>query len=179
MFRVVANELGGGVRLWRYAEGRRIPVSGTVSSAAGVKCERLSFPICHQPRDHGCQSLLPEGDGPDTQSEGSSIRATVGVATMTATPWIQSGPIKPRIVIIIGSWWMTREVELCNARSSHVHKVGEGLKLVATWAPPASNTDLMALGVDSAHGCGCSGTTPRAYFVGSAEDAAANFPRQV
>ena len=71
----------------------------------------------------------------------------------TAAAWNSGGPWRPRASLIIGSWWMLREVEFSNAELRSVsfnHR-----QRSASWTLPASKTDVTALGETVSHGCCC------------------------
>ena len=61
----------------------------------------------------------------------------------------------PKSAIIVGSWWLTREVELSTARACLIQFEGEGRSLTATWLLPASKNDPAAFGASRTHGCCC------------------------
>eukprot|EP00972_Heterocapsa_arctica_P079592 11729457-Heterocapsa_arctica.AAC.1 len=74
------------------------------------------------------------------------------------TPWVQGGPIGPAQLVLAGSWWLTREIELSNTRACHVTFSGSPSvpgQLIATWCLPASKADPQAVGVERVHGCTC------------------------
>ena len=76
----------------------------------------------------------------------------------TEEPWVGSGPVFPRSLVVLGSWFMMRETEAANATVADVTvKVVDGVPKVL-WDLPASKTDQRAAGVSRAHGCSCSGT---------------------
>ena len=72
-------------------------------------------------------------------------------------PWVPLGPISPRTVVILSSWWLLREAEMSAARVCSLAFTNQRGKLVASWSLPASKTDQQALGVKRSHGCGCHG----------------------
>ena len=72
-------------------------------------------------------------------------------------PWHQNGPVGPGCAIIVGSWFLTREIELSTSRACHItfgtDEVGDP---TVRWQLPASKTDQQALGKAMVHGCACS-----------------------
>jgi len=72
-------------------------------------------------------------------------------------PWVGLGPVGPRNILVVGSYWMLREIELSSLRASLVEAT-----LAADRTPrvlmhiPASKTDQAAVGAARSHGCGCS-----------------------
>ena len=66
------------------------------------------------------------------------------------------GPMYPKHVCILGTWFLTREIEASNARLGDVTflKSTQGLVRIA-WKLPASKTDQAATGVERGHGCSC------------------------
>ena len=69
------------------------------------------------------------------------------------------GPIGPMITIIVGSWFLAREVELATSRACLVRITEASADRPATvsWSLPASKSDLRADGVERIHKCACSG----------------------
>ena len=58
---------------------------------------------------------------------------------MPTAPWVQGGPIWPRDALLLGSWWMLREIELSLARIHHLSFSRGPLGfLEVTWLLPAS-----------------------------------------
>ena len=73
-------------------------------------------------------------------------------------PWVEGGPVFPRRCILIGCWWLLREIEFANALAedaSLTHSAEARLNL------PASKADTRALGAARCHQCAC-GTAPGA-----------------
>ena len=69
-------------------------------------------------------------------------------------PWVPGGPAHPRRLLVVGSWWLTREIELGNAAVEDVHLDDSG---TASLSLPASKTDIQALGAARSHACACGG----------------------
>ena len=60
--------------------------------------------------------------------------------------------------MILGTWWLLRELELACAQIQHVtFSCGADNLVEATWLLPASKTDPQAVGVARSHGCCCGG----------------------
>ena len=72
-------------------------------------------------------------------------------------PWTTGGPVFPRNLVVLGAWFMLREIEAAAARASHVDLVTSEVLGEARvhWSLPASKTDQAALGVNRSHGCLC------------------------
>ena len=74
-----------------------------------------------------------------------------------SSPWVAGGPLGPRNAIIIGAWWMLRELELSTVRAAHVEIIGDwrmrGVSVRLTL--PASKTDAEAFGTSRSHRCHC------------------------
>ena len=66
--------------------------------------------------------------------------------------------MSPRNLVVLGSWFMLREVEAANARVKDVSVVVRDGCPRVVWSLPASKTDQRAAGVSRAHGCACTGT---------------------
>ena len=69
--------------------------------------------------------------------------------------WTKGGPWRPAASLILGSWWMLREIEFSTAevRSVSLNTVQH----TVSWTLPASKCDSSALGVTITHGCCCQG----------------------
>ena len=71
-------------------------------------------------------------------------------------PWVDRGPIGPRNLMVVGAFWMLREIEASNLRAALVE-----VTVSATGVPrvlmhlPASKTDQAAAGAARSQGCGC------------------------
>ena len=77
----------------------------------------------------------------------------------TKTPaWADGGPWIPHGALIVGSWWVLREIEFSNAELPSI-SCNVRQKSVA-WTLHASKTDTAALGQTVAHGCCCAEFSP-------------------
>ena len=79
----------------------------------------------------------------------------LGALPASREEWVEDGPINPRAVILCGSWWLCREIELATARARLVE-----LNLVAkpptvVWHLPTSKTDPEAIGMARCLKCIC------------------------
>ena len=92
------------------------------------------------------------GRGPAKRCEGLVLEI---LPSLPATPkaWADGGPWRPRNALIIGSWWMLREIEFSGAelRSVTFNTVLKSASLTL----PASKADPTALGETVSHGCLC------------------------
>ena len=68
--------------------------------------------------------------------------------------WSSGGPWRPRAALILGSWWVLREVEFAGAELRSV--TFNTVQKSASWTLPASKADPTALGETVSHGCCCS-----------------------
>ena len=57
--------------------------------------------------------------------------------------------------VVLGSWFMMREVELATTRARLVKVDGVGAQMFVEWSLPASKNDSEAVGVSRRHGCCC------------------------
>jgi hypothetical protein len=82
----------------------------------------------------------------------------LGLLPGSRTPWSTNGPLSPRNAMVLGSWFLLREVELSSTRAAlvEVWPTGDEGKPKVTWALPASKTDQRACGTVRSHGCCCS-----------------------
>ena len=69
--------------------------------------------------------------------------------------WVSGGPVNPRAALMVGAWWLCREIELSNMRAMLVEFAGSGSSLVATLHLPASKSDQLALGSARSLRCLC------------------------
>ena len=61
----------------------------------------------------------------------------------THRPWVANGPVSPRYAMVVGAWFLAREVELSTARACLV-SVTEGACPAVSWCLPATKADLKA-----------------------------------
>jgi integrase len=66
-------------------------------------------------------------------------------------PWHPLGPLRPRACILIGSFWLLRELEIAGAQVRHVSFEGNVVNLLL----PASKADSQAMGRVRGHCCTC------------------------
>jgi len=73
-------------------------------------------------------------------------------------PWVAGGPMRPRNAIVIGSWFLTRELELSSAAAAALELSfpRPGIPQVK-FHLPASKSDVQATGTAREHGCSCIG----------------------
>ena len=62
-------------------------------------------------------------------------------------------PIDPAAMVVLGTWWFARGIELSAARAYHTRVTPE--TVTAGWTLPVSKRDVAALGEDRVHGCCC------------------------
>ena len=71
-------------------------------------------------------------------------------------PWVRDGPVGPACALVVGSWFLTREIELSTTRAAHLtFDKNEDNEPIVRWTLPASKTDQQALGKAVVHGCAC------------------------
>ena len=71
-------------------------------------------------------------------------------------PWCIDGPVNPRAAIIMGSWWLCREIELSSSRVRLVElMVSDAGVPSVRWHLPASKNDTMAVGAGRTLCCCC------------------------
>ena len=75
-----------------------------------------------------------------------------------ADPWVPAGPIGPKNLVVLGSWFLLREVEAAAATVGDLRITLNKGKPKAEWRLPASKTDQRAEGVTRTHGCSCQGS---------------------
>ena len=102
------------------------------------------------------------GVGGPKKSEGLPLEALAWLPD-GREPWCPGGPLWPKRTMILGTWWLTREIELANAKVSHIvcswkwQAEAVAWHRVASWWLPASKTDQAGVGVERIHGCACTG----------------------
>ena len=120
------------------------------------ECERRGFEI----------GPLLRGDFKDYQRScerglGGSVRPRaiplelLSKLPASREPWTSDGPINPKAAIIVGSWWLCREVELATARARLVEVQWQASPPLATWHLPTSKSDPQALGMARTLRCNC------------------------
>ena len=72
-------------------------------------------------------------------------------------PWVAQGPLFPRNLLVVGSWFMLREIEASTLTVQDVEVIESEVLGVprVSCSLPASKTDQRALGVTRTHGCLC------------------------
>ena len=72
-------------------------------------------------------------------------------------PWSAGGPLFPRNLVVVGSWFMMRELEISTLKCGMVQIVESEVlgEPRVSCSLPASKTDQKALGVTRTHGCLC------------------------
>ena len=98
------------------------------------------------------------GMGPPTRVQPLPFES-LGLLAAGVAAWNAGGPASPRRAMVVGAWWMMREIELSTIRAAHVQFSGcwmtSGLGVRLTL--PASKNDCAALGASRAHRCQCRG----------------------
>ena len=94
------------------------------------------------------------GLGPGRQSAPYSLEQ-VAVLRLNEQPLVEQ--VNPRALAVLGSWFLTREIELSLALCKNVTVVTNGGVLAVKWRLPASKTDPMAVAVVRELGCTCQG----------------------
>ena len=70
-------------------------------------------------------------------------------------PWCEGGPLNPRNFLVVGAWFMAREIEISSSKANWLEIFEDSLGLAARWRLPASKTDVTAQGVARVHRCVC------------------------
>ena len=92
------------------------------------------------------------GRGPAKQAQPLPFKALAQLQDQQ-NPATANGPCLPVRSTLLASWWLLREIEASNARTSHI-KLDQAQKLVH-WSLPSSKTDTEALGATRTHACCC------------------------
>ena len=80
----------------------------------------------------------------------------------TRSAWVAGGPVSPRNMVVAGSWFLTREIELSSARAQSVTVDSSCRPPRVHWHLPVSKADPKALGTSRVHGCSCPTSGPAA-----------------
>ena len=79
-------------------------------------------------------------------------------------PWVSSGPLGPRNLIVAGAGFLLREMELSTTRALHVEIVPDAARVeVIKWTLPASKNDPRAVGTTRCHACICGKNSPKTH----------------
>ena len=86
-------------------------------------------------------------------------------------PWTAGGPMRPRSALVLGAWFLTREIELSSASAAALELSfpRPGIPQVR-FHLPASKTDITAVGTAREHGCSCHGAPSAACPAHAAWD---------
>ena len=79
-------------------------------------------------------------------------------------PWAKDGPSHPRRTLLLGCWWLIKEIELSNRLIKDVSFSGSGH---ASWNLSASKSDPRALGATRTHQCACGQTANAPGAIGT------------
>ena len=147
--------------------GAGLRAGGYRSASSVLSQYRTDSTRAGSPPDLQAQRAFADAARACRRGQGPPLRAlALDVQPLTAltsddSPWSASGPVGPRNLLIVGSWWLLREMEASGARAAHAQIV-PGTPLVATLLLPASKTDTAAMGAARAHPCICGSGRPRA-----------------
>ena len=98
------------------------------------------------------------GMGPTTYKDSipfERVAETAEMQTPESVPSLPAGsPVDPAAMVILGTWWFTRGIEISAALAMHIRMVAENRTV--GWTLPVSKRDTAALGEDRVHGCCCS-----------------------
>ena len=145
----VVHAMGAGLKAGRYRSAAQI------LSAVAVHAERRGTPPDASVRRalSDAARSCSRGLGPPHRVQGLPIHVLARLP-QDDVPVHPEGPRAPVRAMLAGSWWLTREIELSNARAAMV-VFRQETSLTAEWNLPASETDPLALGATRLHGCCC------------------------
>ena len=66
---------------------------------------------------------------------------------------VLGAPLDPSALVVLGTWWFTRGIEIASARACHVRVLP--VSKTTGWSLPVSKRDIAALGEERVHGCCC------------------------
>ena len=107
-------------------------------------CERrgwsLSPPLALLFKD--CVRSCLRGIGAPTKALALPFRKLGELDVLADSPWNSGGPVGPACAIVVGAWFLTREIELATSRASLLTLGTDELDLpVVRWQLPASKTE--------------------------------------
>ena len=107
-----------------------------------------------------CVRSCQRGIGAPTKALALPFRKLGELDLLDDGPWCAGGPLGPACAIVVGAWFLTREIELASSRAALMTLGTDDENLpVVKWQLPASKTDQMALGKAMVHGCACGQST--------------------
>ena len=111
---------------------------GQVSDALRLLCRNLT-------------RAARRGQGPPRQSTGLPLERC-GELPSGPEPWARRGPTHPRAAIIVGAWWLLREIELSAVTLGQISdELAGGVHI----SLPASKCDAAGNGATRSHVCVC------------------------
>ena len=82
---------------------------------------------------------VPEAWGGDSRKGGDFPKASSEHPPGPA-PWVDDGPLWPRDTLLLGTWWVLREIELAVSQARHLtFSQGADCRTEVSWRLPASN----------------------------------------
>lgn len=99
-----------------------------------------------------CIRSVLRGIGPSQQAVDFNVEALHSL-TISPRPIVPGGPWSPRECLLVGAFFMTREIELSGAFRRHVRMDRD--KRICYWLLPATKADVMGRGTERSWGCVC------------------------
>ena len=112
--------------------------------AGGVWCQRLELAGSEATKS------TSRGLGPPKQAAPLDLLEVCSLK-LSGAPLVPHGPISPGALCILGTFFLTREIEISLALAKNLYREGEEI----VWRLPASKTDPWALGKTRRWGCVC------------------------
>ena len=104
-----------------------------------------------------CSHSVNRGIGPAKQSAAYSILEVAALAVVPA-PLVNDGPVNPQHLMLLGGFFLTREIELSCALANHMRVNWRDEKPFVAWKLPATKTDPQAASTTREWGCLCGET---------------------
>ena len=101
---------------------------------------------------------VERGVGPSRQSFPVDPQRVLDLGVLEE-PVCSEGPIGPTDFIIVGAFFLTREIEIACAKSTHVEM--DHMNMEVQWTLPVSKNDPRAIGASRTWGCTCAGDLTR------------------
>ena len=137
-------------------KARRYRSASNVLSQFKVDAERLGQEVSAAQRRLLTDAVRScrRGLGPATRAKALDF-VRLGELRQSPEPWTPGGPLGPAAAMVIGAWWLMREVEAATVRAAHVTLSEVRGRLSAEIRLPVTKADQQALGVARSHACTC------------------------
>ena len=88
------------------------------------------------------------------------LSITYGFSPCARSAWVSAGPLNPKAAILVGAWWLCREIEMSTLHAAMVEFNLVIRPPTASVHFPASKSDQLAAGLARTLACTCSASSP-------------------